>query len=50
MKNRNLVLSSVGSTSMILILALGVDSVPAHERRLYTIGDQDYLFVVGLNE
>ena len=52
MKNRNLVLYSVVSTSMVLILvSIGIDSVSAHERRLYTIGDQDYLFVVGsMNE
>jgi hypothetical protein len=52
MKNRNLVLSSVVSTSMVLILAsIGIESVSAHERRLYTIGDQDYLIVVGsMNE
>ncbi len=53
MKNRNLLVASIISTStMILILAsIGAHSVSGHERRLYTIGDQDYLFVVGsMNE
>ena len=37
---------------MVLILAsIGLHSASGHERRLYTIGDQDYLFVVGsMNE
>lgn len=52
MKNRNNLVASVLGTSMILILAsIGVHTVSGHERRLYTIGDQDYLFVVGsMNE
>lgn len=48
MNKRNLLLTSILGTSMILILAsIGTYSVSGHERRLYTIGDQDYLFVVG---
>jgi hypothetical protein len=36
---------------MLLVAFLGTQIVSAHERRLYTIGDQDYLFVVGsINE
>ena len=52
MKNENLLVVSILGTSMILILvSIGVLSVSGHERRLYTIGDQDYLFVVGsMNE
>jgi hypothetical protein len=52
MKNENLAVTSVVSISIILILAsIGLHSVAGHERRLYTIGDQDYLFVVGsINE
>jgi hypothetical protein len=52
MKNRNLLVASVLGISMILILvSIGVHTVSGHERRLYTIGDQDYLFVVGsINE
>jgi hypothetical protein len=51
-KNENLAATSVVSISIILILAsIGLHSVAGHERRLYTIGDQDYLFVVGsINE
>lgn len=42
----NLVLSSAVSTSMVLILAsIGIDSISAHERRLYTIGDKRSLLV-----
>lgn len=39
-------------TSVILTLAsIGTYSVSGHDRRLYTIGDQDILFVVGsMNE
>lgn len=48
MNKRNLLLASILGTSMILILtSIGTYSVSGHERRLYTIGDQDYLFVVG---
>jgi hypothetical protein len=49
---RNLLLASILGTSLILTLAsIGAYSVSGHERRLYTIGDQDYLFVVGsMNE
>ena len=48
MNKRNRLLASILGTSMILILApIGTYSVSGHERRLYTIGDQDYLFVVG---
>ena len=48
MNKRNRLLVSILGTSMILILApIGTYSVSGHERRLYTIGDQDYLFVVG---
>jgi hypothetical protein len=52
MKNENLAVTSVVSISIILILAsIGLHSVAGHERRLYTIGDQDYLFVVSsINE
>ena len=52
MKNKKLVPAFAVSTSVVLVLAsLGIDSISAHERRLYTIGDQDYLFVVGsINE
>jgi hypothetical protein len=49
---RNLLLASILGTSLILTLAsTGAYSVFGHERRLYTIGDQDILFVVGsMNE
>ena len=52
MKNKNIAIGSVAGISMVLILAsIGLHSASAHERRLYTIGDQDYLFVVGsMNE
>ncbi|MGH9964477.1 MAG: hypothetical protein ACRD5E_06585 [Nitrososphaeraceae archaeon] len=52
MDNKNLAATSVLSISMLLILAsIGLQSASGHERRLYTIGDQDYLFVVGsMNE
>ncbi len=52
MKKSNLLVASILGTSMILIFAsIGAHSVSGHERRLYTIGDQDYLFVVGsMNE
>jgi hypothetical protein len=52
MDNKNLVATFVLSISMLLILAsIGLQSASGHERRLYTIGDQDYLFVVGsMNE
>lgn len=48
MKNRNPVLAFVIIISMILILAsIGLDSAAGHLRKLYTIGDQKYLFEVG---
>lgn len=52
MDNKNLAATSVLSISMLLILAsIGPQPASGHERRLYTIGDQDYLFVVGsINE
>lgn len=52
MKNKNLAVTSIVSISIVLIFAsIGLHSVSGHERRLYTIGDQDYLFVVGsINE
>lgn len=52
MTNKNLLAAYVISTSAILLLSsIGIHSVSGHERRLYTIGDQDYLFVVGsINE
>jgi len=52
MENKNLAVTLVVSISMVLILAsIGMHSVAGHESRLYTIGDQDLLFVVGsLNE
>ncbi len=52
MENKNLAVSIVVGTSMMLILAsINTHSISGHERRLYTIGDQDYLFVVGsMNE
>jgi hypothetical protein len=52
MKIKNLSFISVVSISMVLMLAsVGLHSAAGHERRLYTIGDQDYLFVVGsMNE
>ena len=52
MNNKNLAVTSVVSITLVLILAsIGAHSVSGHERRLYTIGDQDYLFVVGsMNE
>ncbi|MGH9974322.1 MAG: hypothetical protein ACRD8Z_00585 [Nitrososphaeraceae archaeon] len=52
MENKNLAVSIVVSTSMILIFAsIGTHSISGHEGRLYTIGDQDYLFFVGsMNE
>ena len=52
MKNKNIAIGSVAGISMVLILAsIGLHSASGHERRLYTIGDQDYLFVVGsMNE
>ena len=52
MDNKNLAGTFVLSISMLLILAsIGLQSGSGHERRLYTIGDQDYLFVVGsINE
>ena len=52
MNNKILAAASVLSISMLLILAsIGLQSASGHERRLYTIGDQDYLFVIGsMNE
>lgn len=52
MNNKNLAVTSVLSISMVLILAsIGLHSAAGHERRLYTIGDQDFLLVVGsMNE
>ena len=52
MDNKNLAGTSMLGISILLILAsIGLQSGSAHERRLYTIGDQDYLFVVGsINE
>jgi hypothetical protein len=48
MKIKSLSFISVVSLGMILILAsVGIHSAAGHERRLYTIGSQDYLFVVG---
>ena len=50
--DKNLTVISLVSIGMILILAtIGSNPVSGHERRLYTIGNQDYLFVVGsMNE
>jgi hypothetical protein len=52
MKNKNLSITSVVSISMVLILASsGLHSAAGHESRLYTIGEQDFLLVVGsMNE
>lgn len=52
MNKRNLLLASILGTSLILTFtSIGTYSVSGHERRLYTIGDQDYLIVVGsMNE
>ncbi len=52
MKSKILAVTSIISISMVLILAsIGLHPVSGHERRLYTIGDQNYLFVVGsMNE
>jgi hypothetical protein len=52
MKIKSLSFISVVSLGMILILAsVGIHSAAGHERRLHTIGSQDYLFVVGsMNE
>ena len=52
MKRKNLAVTFIISISMVLILvSIGLNSVSGHERRLYTIGNQDYLFVVGsMNE
>jgi hypothetical protein len=52
MREGELVLAAVVSTGVIILLAsIGIHSVAGHERRLYTIGDQDYLLEVGsLNE
>jgi len=42
---------AISTITMLLVAFLGTQIVSAHERRLYTIGDQDYLFVVGsINE
>lgn len=52
MKNKNLAITSVVSISMVLILASsGLHPAAGHESRLYTIGEQDFLLVVGsINE
>jgi hypothetical protein len=52
MKFKNLSFISIVSISMVLMLAsVGLHSAAGHERRLYSIGDHDYLFVVGsMNE
>ena len=42
---------AISTITMLLVAFLGTQIVSAHETRLYTIGDQDYLFVVGsINE
>jgi hypothetical protein len=53
MISKNIMVSAVAisTITMLLVAFLGTQIVSAHERRLYTIGDQDYLFVVGsINE
>jgi hypothetical protein len=52
MRNKNLAVTSIVSISIVLILpSIGLLSVDGHESRLYTVGDQDFLLVVGsMNE
>jgi hypothetical protein len=55
MEKKNFIVACTVSVSMLLIFAsvasIGVQMVAGHERRLYTIGGQDILLVVGsMNE